>query len=119
MGAEERNRTTLLPFAFCPLLKIFPQNSSSSCRGRQPKRAGVRACAAMADSSAPTRVMMAVNESSLKGYPHPSISCRTAFDWTLSKLVRSNPGGFHFLFLHVQVPDEDGTCIRLLPAPAT
>ncbi|XP_039791144.1 universal stress protein A-like protein [Panicum virgatum] len=62
----------------------------------------------MADSSAPTRVMMAVNESSLKGYPHPSISCRTAFDWTLSKLVRSNPSGFHFLFLHVQVPDEDG-----------
>ncbi|KAF8729713.1 hypothetical protein HU200_017673 [Digitaria exilis] len=62
----------------------------------------------MADSSAPTRVMMAVNESSLKGYPHPSISCRTAFDWTLSKLVRSNPGGFHFLFLHIQVPDEDG-----------
>ncbi|RLM79719.1 universal stress protein A-like protein [Panicum miliaceum] len=62
----------------------------------------------MAYSSAPTRVMMAVNESSLKSYPHPSISCRTAFDWTLSKLVRSNPGGFHFLFLHVQVPDEDG-----------
>jgi hypothetical protein len=58
--------------------------------------------------------MMAVNESSLKGYPHPSISCRTAFDWTLSKLVRSNPGGFHFLFIHVQVPDEDGkyTCSR-------
>jgi hypothetical protein len=67
-----------------------------------------RACAAMADSSAPTRVMMAVNESSLKGYPHPSISCRNAFEWTLSKLVRCNPGGFHFLFLHVQVPDEDG-----------
>jgi hypothetical protein len=51
---------------------------------------------------------MAVNESSLKGYPHPSISCRNAFEWTLSKLVRCNPGGFHFLFLHVQVPDEDG-----------
>ncbi|XP_037452471.1 universal stress protein A-like protein [Triticum dicoccoides] len=62
----------------------------------------------MADSSAPTRVMMAVNESSLKGYPHPSISCRSAFDWMLSKLVRSNTDGFHLLFLHVQVPDEDG-----------
>jgi hypothetical protein len=66
----------------------------------------------MADSSAPTRVMMAVNESSLKGYPHPSISCRAAFDWMLSKLVRSNADGFHLLFLHVQVPDEDGTCYR-------
>jgi hypothetical protein len=73
----------------------------------------------MADSSAPTRVMMAVNESSLKGYPHPSISCRTAFDWTLSKLVRSNPGGFHFLFVHVQVPDEDGKYTRLPGAPVT
>lgn len=70
----------------------------------------------MADSSAPTRVMMAVNESSLKGYPHPSISCRSAFDWMLSKLVRSNTDGFHLLFLHVQVPDEDGTCNRAPPS---
>jgi hypothetical protein len=56
--------------------------------------------------------MMAVNESSLRGYPHPSISCRAAFDWMLAKLVRSNADGFHLLFLHVQVPDEDGTCNR-------
>jgi hypothetical protein len=62
----------------------------------------------MADSSAPTRVMMAVNESSLKGHLHPSISCRAAFDWTLSKLIHSNTVGFQLLFLHVQVPDEDG-----------
>ncbi|KAJ4769157.1 Adenine nucleotide alpha hydrolases-like superfamily protein [Rhynchospora pubera] len=56
----------------------------------------------------PTKVMVAVNESSLKGYPHPSISSRSAFEWTLSKLVRSNFSGFKLLFLHVQVPDEDG-----------
>ncbi|KAG8059683.1 hypothetical protein GUJ93_ZPchr0002g24853 [Zizania palustris] len=62
----------------------------------------------MAGSSEPTRVMMAVNESSIRGYPNPSISCRAAFDWMLSKLVRSNAGGFHILFLHVQVPDVDG-----------
>ncbi|KAL5206979.1 hypothetical protein ABZP36_031414 [Zizania latifolia] len=62
----------------------------------------------MAGSSEPTRVMMAVNESSIRGYPNPSISCRAAFDWMLSKLVRSNTGGFHLLFLHVQVPDVDG-----------
>jgi hypothetical protein len=68
----------------------------------------------MADLSAPTRVMMAVNESSLRGYPHPSISCRAAFDWTLSKLIRSNTEGFQLLFLHVQVPDKDGMYIRAL-----
>ncbi|KAJ3692487.1 hypothetical protein LUZ60_012837 [Juncus effusus] len=56
----------------------------------------------------PTKVMIAVNESSIKGYPHPSISSRTAFDWTLSKLIRSNFAGFKLLFLHTQVPDEDG-----------
>uniref|UniRef100_R7WAW6 UspA domain-containing protein n=1 Tax=Aegilops tauschii TaxID=37682 RepID=R7WAW6_AEGTA len=71
----------------------------------------------MADSSAPTRVMMAVNESSLKGYPHPSISCRSAFDWMAPKLVRSNTDGFHLLFLHVQVPDEDGAR-RNAPVPS-
>ncbi|PKA58744.1 Universal stress protein A-like protein [Apostasia shenzhenica] len=59
------------------------------------------------ESSEPTRIMVAVNESSVKGYPHPSISSRTAFEWTLAKLVRSNAAGFHLLFLHVQVPDED------------
>lgn len=56
----------------------------------------------------PTRVMMAVNESTIKGYPHASISCRGAFDWTLQKIIRSNTAGFKLLFLHVQVPDEDG-----------
>ncbi|OAY69543.1 universal stress protein A-like protein [Ananas comosus] len=54
-----------------------------------------------------TRIMVGVNESSLKGYPHPSISSRTAFEWTLAKIVRSNAPGFKLLFLHVQVPDED------------
>uniref|UniRef100_A0A2P2INS4 Universal stress family protein n=1 Tax=Rhizophora mucronata TaxID=61149 RepID=A0A2P2INS4_RHIMU len=56
----------------------------------------------------PTRVMMAVNESTIKGYPHPSISSRWAFEWTLRKIVRSNISGFKLLFIHVQVPDEDG-----------
>jgi hypothetical protein len=56
----------------------------------------------------PTRIMMGVNESTIKGYPHPSISSRGAFEWTLQKIVRSNTSGFKLLFLHVQVPDEDG-----------
>ncbi|MCL7041263.1 hypothetical protein MKW94_012954 [Papaver nudicaule] len=55
-----------------------------------------------------TRVLMAVNESSMKGYPHPSISSRGAFEWTLEKIVRNNVTGFKFMFLHVQVTDEDG-----------
>lgn len=56
-----------------------------------------------------TRVMVAVNESSLKGYPIPSISSKGAFEWTLSKIVRNNVSAFQLLFLHVQVPDEDGS----------
>ncbi|KAF5746869.1 universal stress protein A-like protein [Tripterygium wilfordii] len=56
----------------------------------------------------PSRLMIAVNESTIKGYPHPSISSKGAFDWTLQKIVRSNTSGFKILFLHVQVPDEDG-----------
>ncbi|KAL1531646.1 universal stress protein A-like protein [Salvia divinorum] len=60
------------------------------------------------ESAAPTRIMVAVNESTIKGYPHASISSRGAFDWILSKIVRANTSGFKLLFLHVQVPDEDG-----------
>ena len=55
-----------------------------------------------------TRVMVAVNESSMKGYPHPSISSKGAFEWTINKIVRNNVSAFNLLFLHVQVPDEDG-----------
>ncbi|XAR58199.1 hypothetical protein NMG60_11026612 [Bertholletia excelsa] len=51
---------------------------------------------------------MEMNESTIKGYPHPSISSKGAFEWTLKKIVRSNTSGFKLLFLHVQVPDEDG-----------
>ncbi|XP_051120199.1 universal stress protein A-like protein [Andrographis paniculata] len=61
-----------------------------------------------AEGSDPTRIMVAVNESTIKGYPHPSISSKGAFDWTLKKIVRSNTAGFKLIFLHVQVPDEDG-----------
>lgn len=57
----------------------------------------------------PTRVMVAVSESTIKGYPHASISSRGAFEWTVQKIVRSNTSGFRLLFLHVQVPDEDGS----------
>ncbi|CAL9038527.1 unnamed protein product [Musa banksii] len=60
------------------------------------------------EEARPTRIMIGVNESSIRGYPHPSISSRTAFDWTLQKIVRSNAAGFKLLFLHVQIPDEDG-----------
>ncbi|GAB2278093.1 hypothetical protein Dimus_012790 [Dionaea muscipula] len=56
----------------------------------------------------PTRVMIGVNESSLRGYPHASISSRRAFEWTLQKIVRDNTPGFKLLLLHVQVPDQDG-----------
>ncbi|KAJ4961949.1 hypothetical protein NE237_021859 [Protea cynaroides] len=56
----------------------------------------------------PTRIMVGVNQSSIMGYPLPSISSRGAFIWTLQKIVRSNISGFKLLFLHVQVPDEDG-----------
>ena len=64
---------------------------------------------AAAEGTAPTRIMVAVNESTLKGYPHASISSRGAFDWTLNKIVRTNTSDFKLLLLHVQVPDEDGT----------
>ncbi|XP_028772279.1 universal stress protein A-like protein [Neltuma alba] len=56
----------------------------------------------------PTRILMGVNESTIKGYPNPSISSRGAFEWTINKIIRSNTTGFKLLFLHVQVPDEDG-----------
>ncbi|KAH9605331.1 hypothetical protein KSS87_015721 [Heliosperma pusillum] len=59
-------------------------------------------------SSEVTRVMIGVNESSIKGYPHASISSLRAFHWTLHKIIRDNFSGFKLLFLHVQVPDEDG-----------
>lgn len=59
--------------------------------------------------SPPTTVLLAVNQSSIQGYPRPSISSSTAFEWILAKLIR--PGSrkdFQLLLLHVQVPDEDG-----------
>ncbi|KAM7506619.1 hypothetical protein LguiA_017072 [Lonicera macranthoides] len=55
-----------------------------------------------------TRIMIGVNESTIKGYPHASISSKGAFEWTLKKIIRSNTSGFKLHFLHVQVPDEDG-----------
>ncbi|XP_030953927.1 universal stress protein A-like protein [Quercus robur] len=55
-----------------------------------------------------TRILMGVSESTIKGHPHASISSRGAFDWTIQKIVRHNTSAFKLLFLHVQVPDEDG-----------
>lgn len=56
-----------------------------------------------------TRIMVGVNESSMKGYPYPSISSKGAFEWTIKKIVRNNVSAFNLLFIHVQVPDEDGS----------
>ncbi|CAL0321800.1 unnamed protein product [Lupinus luteus] len=63
---------------------------------------------AEASSREVTRIMVGVNESSIKGYPNPSISSKGAFEWTIHTIVRHNVSAFHLLFLHVQVPDEDG-----------
>ncbi|TXG54345.1 hypothetical protein EZV62_019601 [Acer yangbiense] len=57
--------------------------------------------------SEPTRVLLAVSESTIRGYPHASISSRGAFEWTIQKIVRSNTSGFRLHFLHVQVPNEN------------
>lgn len=74
---------------------------------------GKSASSSLALASDPTRILLGVNESSLKGYPNASISCRNAFDWTMQKIVRSNTNDFKLLFLHVHVPDdnEDGAGI--------
>ncbi|GAU40498.1 hypothetical protein TSUD_189790 [Trifolium subterraneum] len=55
-----------------------------------------------------TRILIGVNESSLKGYPNPSISSKGAFEWTINKIVRNNVSAFNLLFLHVHFPDQDG-----------
>lgn len=62
-----------------------------------------------AEEDIPTKILICVNESSIKGYPHPSLSSVDAFEWTLKKLVkRSCAHLFKLCFLHVEVPDEDG-----------
>ncbi|RRT74691.1 hypothetical protein B296_00030346 [Ensete ventricosum] len=81
---------------------------------REREREGMASSSSAGEDATPTRILISVNESSIRGYPHPSISSRTAFDWTLQKIVRSNVAGFKLLFLHVQIPDEDGT-----PSPNT
>ncbi|KAL2528962.1 universal stress protein A-like protein [Forsythia ovata] len=97
------------------LSKTLSQNPDSSRVQTLRREKGRRVLSSESDSvnkmaaeGEPTRIMVAVNESTLKGYPHASISSRGAFDWTLKKIVRSNTSGFKLLFLHVQVPDEDG-----------
>ncbi|KAK8491658.1 hypothetical protein V6N12_019569 [Hibiscus sabdariffa] len=56
----------------------------------------------MATSSANvTRIMLAMEESTISGYPHASISSGGAFEWTIQKFVRSNVSSFELLILHV------------------
>ena len=78
----------------------------------------IKAASASASSEPPTRVMMGVNESTIRGYPHASISSKGAFEWTLNKIIRNNFSGFKLLFLHVQVPDEDGYPLSLSLPPS-
>lgn len=59
-------------------------------------------------ASNPTQILIGVNESSIKSYPYASISSRNAFEWTVEKIIRDNVTGFKILFVHVQIPDEDG-----------
>ncbi|KAK0581352.1 hypothetical protein LWI29_012766 [Acer saccharum] len=54
--------------------------------------------------SKPTRVLLAVSESKIRGYPYALIRSRGAFEWTIRKIVRSNTSGFRLHFLHVQDP---------------
>ncbi|KAE8689337.1 Ribosomal protein L12-A [Hibiscus syriacus] len=48
-----------------------------------------------------TRIMLAVDVSSLGGYPYASISSVGAFEWTIQKIIRSNVSDFELLLLHV------------------
>ncbi|KAK8483436.1 hypothetical protein V6N13_044318 [Hibiscus sabdariffa] len=48
-----------------------------------------------------TRIMLAMEESTITGYPHASISSGGAFEWTIQKFVRSNVSSFELLILHV------------------
>ena len=95
---------------------FFPNNLLKGIRRRRKERAGLGlsdSVSEMAERSEATRIMVAVNESSMKGYPHPSISSKGAFEWTMKKIVRDNLTAFNLLFLHVQVPDEDGASLSL------
>jgi hypothetical protein len=64
-----------------------------------------------------TTVLVAVSQSS-KGYPHPSISSRHAFDWILKNITKPCcKQDYKLLILHVQVPDSDGEYRPLNPTP--
>ena len=55
-----------------------------------------------------TRILMAVSHSTIKGYPHASISSTRAFEFVLKKIVLSDRSRFKVVLLHVQEPH--GTC---------
>ena len=62
-----------------------------------------------------TTVLVAVSQSS-KGYPHPSISSRHAFNWILKNITKPCcKQDYKLLILHVQVPDSDGEYRPLNP----
>ncbi|XP_042509102.1 universal stress protein A-like protein [Macadamia integrifolia] len=58
--------------------------------------------------SEPTQIMVAVNESSIKGYPHGIHQQQRCIRLDTPKIICSNSSGLKLLFLHVQVPDDDG-----------
>ncbi|KAK9067930.1 hypothetical protein SSX86_012041 [Deinandra increscens subsp. villosa] len=88
-----------------PPTSVVPDLAGLLFAHRRSRSSGSRRCSSSGDV---TRIMLGVNESSIKGYPHASISSKSAFDWTLNKIIRSNTAGFKLLFLQVQVPDDDG-----------
>lgn len=96
-------RTYLCFFSSFLLPRLLLLGTKQRAQERERERVGETIM-----ESEPTRVMVAVNESTLRGYPHASISSKKAFEWTLKKIVRSNTSGFKLLLLHVQVQDEDG-----------
>lgn len=72
-------------------------------------------------SSEPTGIILGVHESSLKGYPHPSICSRSSFDWTVQKIVPSNTFDFNIVrkittpSFFVVLGFEDMDCIFAMP----
>ncbi|KAE8691638.1 Universal stress protein A-like protein [Hibiscus syriacus] len=55
-----------------------------------------------------TRIMLAVDVSTMVGYPIACISSLGAFKWAIQKIVRSNVSDFELLLLHV--PSDQAFC---------
>ncbi|XP_039014345.1 universal stress protein A-like protein [Hibiscus syriacus] len=59
-----------------------------------------------------TRIMLAVDVSTMVGYPIACISSLGAFKWAIQKIVRSNVSDFELLLLHV--PSDQAFCKRVI-----